>query len=144
MTFPLTQVATALLFDRNGHLLIYLRDDKPTIPFPGYWDLFGGHVEEGESPAEALAREVQEELNLTIQNPAFFHSYHCITGDVHPNVKHVFWVRIAKTSEELILQEGQRHLGIDIKDRRQYRFVNILGNIIEDFVHSDEFLPATQ
>lgn len=30
------QIAQALLFDRDGKLLIYLRDDKPSIPFPNY------------------------------------------------------------------------------------------------------------
>ena len=33
-------VAQALLFDRNQKLLIYLRDDKPDIPFPNHWDFF--------------------------------------------------------------------------------------------------------
>jgi len=48
------QIAMALLFDRNNRLLIYLRDDQPDIPFPNHWDLFGVHVEEGETPEEAL------------------------------------------------------------------------------------------
>jgi 8-oxo-dGTP diphosphatase len=39
------QIAQILLFDRNGKLLIYLRDDKADIPFPNRWDFFGGHVE---------------------------------------------------------------------------------------------------
>jgi 8-oxo-dGTP diphosphatase len=34
-------------------LIIYLRDDKPDIPFPNHWDLIGGHVEEGETPEQA-------------------------------------------------------------------------------------------
>ena len=28
------KIAQALLFDRNNRLLIYLRDNKPEIPFP--------------------------------------------------------------------------------------------------------------
>ena len=45
----------ALLFDRFNRLLVYLREDKPEIPFPNHWDFFGGHLEEGETPEEALA-----------------------------------------------------------------------------------------
>ena len=33
----------------EGHLLTYLRDDTPAIPWPGLWDLPGG-ASHGESP----------------------------------------------------------------------------------------------
>lgn len=66
------QIAQIFLFDRNHHLIIYLRDDKPEIPFPGHWDLIGGHVEEGETPEQALVREVREEIGLELQHWQFF------------------------------------------------------------------------
>jgi 8-oxo-dGTP pyrophosphatase MutT (NUDIX family) len=50
------RIAQVLLFDRDRKLLIYLRDDKPDIPFPNHWDFFGGHVEEGETPEERLKK----------------------------------------------------------------------------------------
>jgi 8-oxo-dGTP diphosphatase len=58
------EIAQALLFDRNHRLLLYLRDDKPEIPFPNRWDFFGGHVEPGETAEQALVREVREELGV--------------------------------------------------------------------------------
>ena len=38
--------------------------------FPGVWDLPGGHVEPGESEADALTRELAEELGVRISRPA--------------------------------------------------------------------------
>jgi 8-oxo-dGTP diphosphatase len=137
------QVATGLLFDSHGRLLIYLRDNKPTIPFPNRWDLFGGHVEAGEEPEQALVREVEEELGLTLEGYAFFRSYYCLTGDAGPNVKFVYWARIKEEWQDLTLHEGQRHLGIDINRRGDFEFANILANIIEDFAQSPELAQAT-
>ena len=42
--------------------------DKLSIPFPNHWDLFGGHVEVGETPEEALRRELQEEIGATLDS----------------------------------------------------------------------------
>ena len=38
--------------------------------FPNVWDLPGGHVEPGESGAQALVRELREELSIEIAPPA--------------------------------------------------------------------------
>ena len=128
------EVATALLFDAEGKLLIYLRDDKPDIPYPNYWDLFGGHVEKGETSEIALVREVQEELGIDIENYHHFRTYRCMEGDAHPNIKYVYSVQISQLADELTLYEGQYHKGIDLDQRHQYRFANILSTIIDDFV----------
>lgn len=126
------QVATALLFDRNGQLLIYLRDNKPEISFPGYWDLFGGRVEPGETPEQALVREVEEELGIKIDNYTLYKTYESHT-EARPNVKYVYVVHIPQAAGELTLYEGQYHIGINLADRRNYAFANILGNILDDY-----------
>lgn len=50
----------------GGRVVTVERDDKPTIPWPGYWDLPGGGREGAESPFDCMAREAMEEVNLTI------------------------------------------------------------------------------
>jgi 8-oxo-dGTP diphosphatase len=131
------KIAQVLLFDRRGRLLIYLRDDKAEIPFPNHWDFFGGHVEEGEKPAEALIREVKEELGFHLQEYDFFREYVCHEGeDVYPNIKYLYWAKIDKVAEDLALYEGQRLLSITPAQRNNLRFANMLGQILDDFVGS--------
>ncbi|HKY55145.1 MAG TPA: NUDIX hydrolase [Anaerolineales bacterium] len=33
--------------------------------YPNVWDVFGGHIEPGEQPVQALVRELKEELGIT-------------------------------------------------------------------------------
>lgn len=126
------KVATALLFDCNNRLLIYLRDNKPEISFPNHWDLFRGHVEENETPEQALVRELQEELNLHITDFTFYKTFES-TNEQKPNTKFVFVVRTQKAAEELTLCEGQYLKGINLSERANYKFANMLGEILDEF-----------
>jgi 8-oxo-dGTP diphosphatase len=54
----------ALIVGRDGRILLGLRAPSKKV-WPGHWDTIGGRVEAGESPDEALVREVQEEVGVT-------------------------------------------------------------------------------
>jgi 8-oxo-dGTP diphosphatase len=55
--------AGVLFYDRHTQrVLLVRRDNTPTIPFPGYLAILGGHTEVGETPAETAMREIAEEL----------------------------------------------------------------------------------
>jgi len=56
-------VASIIRVGGDGYLM-QLRDSRPDIWYPGHWGLFGGGVEPGEDPIEALKRELYEELEL--------------------------------------------------------------------------------
>ena len=127
-------IAMVLLFDRRNRLLIYLRDDKADIPFPNHWDLFGGHVEAGETPEEALVREVKEEVGVELANWQFFRTYVCTEKDAYPNIKYIYWAKTKKHPEDLTLYEGQRLMSVDMDERSRIPFANILGAILEDFI----------
>ena len=135
------EIAQVLLFDRSDRLVIYLRDDKPEIPFPDHWDFFGGHLEAGETPDGALVREVQEELGIELKTWRFFRRYDCLEGDVYPNRKYIYHARIDRNAADLTLYEGQRLGAIARGERLDYKFANILGAILEDFVTAG-FWPA--
>jgi 8-oxo-dGTP diphosphatase len=130
------EIAQVLLFDRKGRLLIYLRDNKPEIPFPDHWDFFGGHREEGETPEQALVREVREELGVELDMWQFFRRYECLSGDAYPNIKHIFHAQIDRLASELTLFEGQRIAAIGRDERFEFKFANILAAILADFVGS--------
>ena len=51
----LTSVAMAIIYQNNKYLM-QLRDDIPSIVYPGVWAFFGGHLEPGESPEAGLRK----------------------------------------------------------------------------------------
>ncbi len=53
---------TILLF--SDKYVMQLRDDKPDIAARGQWSLFGGKIDPGEVPLEAIKRELLEELSI--------------------------------------------------------------------------------
>ena len=63
-------VAALIVLD-DGRYLMQKRDDLPAIWYPGHWGLFGGGVDAGETDVEAMARELEEEIELTVPPEAF-------------------------------------------------------------------------
>lgn len=47
-------------------MLVYLRDEKPGLVWPGLWDLPGGGREGDEGPEDCLLRELWEEFGLDL------------------------------------------------------------------------------
>ena len=60
-------VAVALQRDDGGWLMHRRPDHKH---HGGLWEFPGGKVESGETPADALVREIQEELGITLDRDA--------------------------------------------------------------------------
>jgi mutator protein MutT len=59
---PIKVVSAIVVAD--GKMLLLLRDDNPEIRDPSCWQLPGGGVEDGETPDEAIKRELQEEIGI--------------------------------------------------------------------------------
>ncbi len=57
-------VAVGVLLQADGHFLLTSRPEGKV--YAGYWEFPGGKLETGESVEQALRRELQEELGITI------------------------------------------------------------------------------
>jgi len=132
------QIAAIIFENDKGELLLYLRDNKPGIPFPLHWDLIGGHVEEGETPEEALVREVKEELDFDLKEYCFFRKYECLEGDAYPNVKYIYTGKINIPIEEITLLEGDHARYFTREEIPEVKFANMLKEIVMDYIN---FIP---
>lgn len=87
----------------GNRVLLQLRDFKEGIVFPGHWGLFSGSMEEGESPQEAMRRELYEELMLKPKQLEFLSTD--IIADQGNTVVHSFYCPL-RSLHEVELCEG--------------------------------------
>lgn len=66
---PHHSIVAGLIWD-EGYIFIDRRQENGLLG--GLWEFPGGKVEKGESPQEALTREIREELNLQVEVGDFF------------------------------------------------------------------------
>ncbi len=74
---PLITVSAAVLINNNNSILLAERPDDKDMA--GMWEFPGGKIEQGETPEQALVRELKEELNIAVKisnlEPLTFVSY---------------------------------------------------------------------
>jgi 8-oxo-dGTP diphosphatase len=128
------EIAAIIFENDKGEILLYKRDNKPGIPFPMHWDLFGGHLEEGETPEEALVREVKEELNYDLRDYKFYKKYECYEGDAYPNIKYIYTGKFNLPVDEITLLEGEYPRYFSREEIPSVKFANILKNVVLDFL----------
>jgi len=95
--------AGVLIENNKGKILFQLRDNKPNIPNPGLWAIFGGGMNPGETPKKTAIREIKEELGLVIKKENL---KKLITIPVLRKKYHIFYLKTNKKIQEFTLKEG--------------------------------------
>ncbi len=67
----------AAVLVRDGEVLLCHRSPDRDW-YPNVWDLPGGHIEEGETPRDALIRELQEELGIGVASESVQFLQDCV------------------------------------------------------------------
>ena len=121
--------AGIILLNSNNEVLLLLRDDKVDIPFPNMWDIPGGKVEDGESPEQALRREMTEEM--FIKNLGEINLFKILTSE---NITdNIFWKRLNLNLEEIDLKEGQRIEYFNLERIRKTKLAFNYNEVLESF-----------
>ena len=88
----------------NNKVLMQLRDMKKGIAFPGCWGFFGGSIDDGETPDDASARELFEEIGY---KPAIMHKLGFeIIPDLGNTTSHAYCCQLTIPVSEIKLNEG--------------------------------------
>lgn len=88
------------LLKRGKKILFQLRDEKGRNP--NKWGIFGGGIKENETPREALVREIEEELNISISKLDISKEH------IVPFINyHIYEIKLKKAPTKSNLQEGK-------------------------------------
>ena len=117
-----------ILQNKQGKVLLSLRDDKPTIPCPNQWHIIGGGVEDSETPEQAIKRELMEEIEFEIKDFKLFKKYNWPEKD-----EWLFHAKVNLIPKNINLHEGQK---IDYFSKEEIEEMNLAfhdNQMIEDF-----------
>jgi 8-oxo-dGTP diphosphatase len=105
---PVVDVAVGVLRSPDGSVLLAQR--RPGKDAAGFWELPGGQVEAGESPAQAAARELLEEVGVHALDLAPWRVYE---HDFPAKRLRLHWFHVRRWSGEPKGREGQRLAWVD-------------------------------
>ncbi len=127
------KVAVGIITNENQSLLITRR--SLNISHGGYWEFPGGKLEQDENPQEALIREINEEVGLTVKASKFLgeikHTYPSRT--VTLSIFHV----IDFTGVAQCCEQQMELLWIPITAIDQYKFPEANKKIVELFLRQN-------
>ena len=96
--------AIALIEDIHGRVVLQLRDDFENVTLGGFWGMFGGQVEPGESLITAVAREIEEETSLQFDENAYLPFVRMVSDHGHRHF--VFKLQSRITPSQIRVGEG--------------------------------------
>jgi 8-oxo-dGTP diphosphatase len=119
--------ATAFIL-KNNKLLILKRSENKKV-LPGYYEMPGGGIEFGESPEEAIKREIKEETGLEtkILNP------YCTFSDVINNKQYIdiqFYAKIIGEDDVKLSDEHTEYKWISRDEINNYKFSDQMKEVI--------------
>lgn len=112
-----TVVVVAGLLVRGGKLLIAQRPEGKKRALQ--WEFPGGKAEEGETPAEALRREMREELAIDVEVGRVFETLTHEYPDIHVEVHFL----VCRTEQEPERREHARLEWVGPDELARYDFV---------------------
>ena len=132
-------MVSAAFILHNNQILLFHRDNIPTIKDPDCWDIIGGHADPGESPEQTLKREVQEEIGLDDITPVFLQNLEDSWG----SETNLFTIRLNDEQVKYLKlgDEGQEIKFFNLNDLKNVKLTQNIQKYLNDF--KMEFLIDT-
>ena len=127
--------SSIIFVNEKEQILLFLRDNKPDLPYPNMWDVPGGHVEVNESPEQCIIREMKEEMDLDIDEFGLFSKV-----EFEDRIEYTFWAKADLDIDKIELMEGQKLKWFTRNETQQTPLAYGFNEILEKFYINAPFL----
>ena len=117
--------ACAVIVDSDNKILLLKRAPDSKIWQPSKWSLVGGAINKGETPEQAVKREIKEETGLDVSK--FIKSFSIQKNS--ESIEHIFACRYDGESTDIKLNEENTNYGW--YDVDEMKFLDIVPHLIE-------------
>ncbi len=121
-------VAVIILYNKEKRILLQHRSENAKR-LPNHWAFFGGGIEAGETPEQAVKRETKEELEYSLQNPRLVLTQEFQGSDTH-GAKYVF-VEEYNPKKRLVLREGKALGWKTVAETKELKIVDHDREVLE-------------
>ncbi|MDI6844639.1 MAG: (deoxy)nucleoside triphosphate pyrophosphohydrolase [Candidatus Saccharicenans sp.] len=116
-------IVVAAVIKKDGRLLLAERLDRPE---DSGWEFPGGKVEPGETPEEALTREIKEEMGIEIRVLRFLDQVELPGAEVHQLQAYEAEI----LSGKFALTSHRRYLWVKPDELENYRLLPADGELV--------------
>ncbi len=98
-------VSIIILYDEKGRFSVQERGDHSK--FGEKYAFFGGGIEQGETPEEALHREIKEELEIDLKEHSFLGSFYNECVPNHWSKRYLYAAQYKEFKHKMHIHEGK-------------------------------------
>lgn len=115
-------IVHAIIKHKNKYLVI--KRSKNENVYKEYWDIPGGLANQGETPREALIREVKEEVNLKIKPVKIIHEDSNLDKE-----KNMIFIRLVYLTN---VENDFNNIKLDLLEHTEYKLITNIKELKEE------------
>lgn len=115
-------IVHAIIKHKNKYLVI--KRSKNENVYKEYWDIPGGLANQGETPREALIREVKEEVNLKIKPVKIIHEDSNLDKE-----KNMIFIRLVYLTN---VEDDFNNIKLDLLEHTEYKLITNIKELKEE------------